>query len=332
MNVFKESDLKENLVAVERVAVIGYGNQGHAHALNLRDSGVDVVVGARQARAGWQRAQTDGFEPRTIAEAVRSAGYVVILLPDELQADVYGTEIGPALSPGATLVFAHGFGIAFDIIQPGEDHDVILVAPKGQGHYLRKSYVQGVGLPCLVGVGTDASGNAWQKALSYAQSVGCLGAGAIETTFRDEAVTDLFGEQVVLCGGVPALVKAAFDTLVEGGYPPEVAYIECLQELKIITDLMSDGGISDMKKKISRTAAWGSYLTENEIVTDKLKSTMRTILEKIESGEFAEGWRKETATGRRTLAGFVEKEAAHPIEEAGRPVRALMQPNKEDQS
>jgi ketol-acid reductoisomerase len=277
MNVFKETDLKENLLKGERVAVLGYGNQGHAHALNLRDSGVEVVVGAREGRNGWQRAQADGFIPQAVPDAVASAGFVAILLPDEFQARLFETEIGPALVPGATLIFAHGFGIAFDIIQPPSGHDVVLVAPKGQGHYLRKSYLAGVGLPCLAGVASDASGNAWQKALSYAQSVGCLGVGAIETTFRDEAVTDLFGEQTVLCGGVPALVKAAFDTLVEGGYPPEVAYIECLQELKIITDLMAAGGISYMKKKISRTAAWGSYLTGGDIATDKLKSTMRTI-------------------------------------------------------
>lgn len=322
--------MKENLLAGERVAVVGYGNQGHAHALNLRDSGIDVVVGAREGGNGWQRAKDDGFEPQPLPDAVRSAGYVVILLPDEIQAAVFEKEIAPVLKPGAALVFGHGFGIAFDLIKPPAGHDVILVAPKGQGHYLRKSYVEGTGLPCLAGVAADASGNAFQKALSYAKSVGCLGAGAIETTFRDEAVTDLFGEQAVLCGGVPALVTAAFDTLVDAGYPPEVAYIECLQELKIITDLMTAGGISEMKKKISRTAAWGSYVTEHDIITDKTRSTLRAILEKIESGEFADEWQRETASGQHKLAGFVEREAAHPIEKAGQPVRTLMRPVKEE--
>jgi ketol-acid reductoisomerase len=329
MNIFKEADLKTNLLAGRRVAVLGYGNQGHAHALNLRDSGADVVVGAREGRGAWRRAVADGFDPQPVPDAVRSSVCVAVLLPDEAQSGVFEKEIAPALSRGASLVFAHGFGIAFGMIQPPDGHDVVLVAPKGQGHYLRKSYVSGEGLPCLIGVSNDASGNAMQVALSYAQLVGCLGAGAIETTFRTEAVTDLFGEQAVLCGGVPGLVKAAFDTLVEGGYPPEVAYIECLHELKIITDLMTEGGISYMKKKISRTAAWGSYLTEREIATDKLRTTMRTILDKIESGEFAKGWQKEAAYGQPKLGEFVEAEAAHPIEKAGLPVRALMRPTKE---
>ncbi len=329
MNVLREADLKTNILLGQRVAVLGYGNQGHAHALNLRESGADVVVGAREGGGAWRRAERDGFAPLPVSDAVRSAACVAVLLPDEVQAGVFDNEIGPALTRGASLVFAHGFGIAFGFIHPPGGHDVVLVAPKGQGHFLRKSYSAGDGLPCLVGVALDASGKAMELALSYAQMLGCLRAGAIETTFRDEAVTDLFGEQAVLCGGVPALVKAAFDTLVEGGYPPEVAYIECLHELKIITDLMTEGGISYMKKKISRTAAWGSYLTERNIATDELRSTMRSILDRIESGEFADGWQKEAASGQRKLTEFVEAEAAHPIEKAGRPVRAIMRPVKE---
>ncbi|UCH83677.1 MAG: ketol-acid reductoisomerase [Candidatus Latescibacterota bacterium] len=331
MIVFKESDLTENLFEGGRIAVVGYGNQGHAHALNLRDSGINVVVGARPGRGAWQRAEADGFKPQTVPDAVRIADCVAVLLPDEVQAQAFENEIGPALSPGAALVFAHGFGVAFGHINPPGGHDVILVAPKGQGHFLRSSYVAGIGLPCLLGVEVDASGQAMQRALSYAQSVGCLGAGAIETTFREEAVTDLFGEQAVLCGGVPALVKAAFDTLVEAGYPPEVAYIECLHELKIITDLMAEGGVTYMKQKISRTAAWGSYLAEREIDTKALRATLRSILDRIESGEFADGWRDEAATGQRELGRLIDGEAAHGIENAGRPARALMQSAKEEE-
>ncbi|UCG53857.1 MAG: ketol-acid reductoisomerase [Candidatus Latescibacterota bacterium] len=330
MKVFKEEDLKTNHLDGASAAIVGYGNQGHAHALNLRDSGVRVVVGARKGGGAWQRAQADGFEPLSVPDAVSPADYVVILIPDEVQGDVFKNDIEPALRPDAALVFAHGFSVAFGIIRLPANHDVVLVAPKGQGHFLRKAYRMKIGLPCLVAVEADATGVAMQKALSYAQMLGCLGAGAIETTFRDEAVTDLFGEQAVLCGGVPAVVKAAYDTLVESGYPPEVAYIECLHELKIIADLIHEGGISYMKKRISRTAAWGSYLAENQIVSEQLRATMKSILERIESGEFADGWQKEAASGQRRLNEFIDDEAKHPIESAGVPVRALMHRRKEE--
>jgi ketol-acid reductoisomerase len=332
MRLYKEDDVTTNLIRGAPAAVVGYGNQGHAHALNLRDSGVNVIVGARPDGKAWRRAEDDGFEPRDVSEAVAAAEYVALLLPDEVQSEVYARDIAPRFSPGMTLVFAHGFGVEFGSIGVPEGCDLILVAPKGQGHYVRKSYTKGSGVPCLVAVEEDASGRAFQKALSYAQALGCLRVGAIETTFREEAVTDLFGEQAVLCGGVPALVKAAFDTLVEGGYPPEVAYIECLHELKIITDLMIDGGVTYMKERISRTAAWGSYLAEDRVVSEELKSTMTSLLEKIESGEFAHQWLEEAASGAARLGSFIDDESKHPIERAGISARAFMEGRKEENS
>lgn len=331
MRVFGMKDLTANVLCGSTIAVVGYGNQGHAHALNLRDSGAHVVVAARRGGAGWRRAEGDGFRPAGVAEAVDSAQCVAVLLPDEIQRDVFSSEIGPHLAPGATVVFAHGFSFAFGFVTAPERNDVVLVAPKSQGHYLRKTYSEG-GVPCLVGVGHDASGTALDKALSYAELIGCLQAGAMETTFRDEAVTDLFGEQVVLCGGVPALVKMAFETLVEKGYPPEVAYIECLQELKIITDLMVEGGISYMRERISRTAAWGSFLAEGKVASDALRSTMRSILEDIESGAFAAGWQAEASSGAPRLRECIEKESGHPIERAGAAARSLTRRSKEENS
>jgi ketol-acid reductoisomerase len=265
-----------------------------------------------------------------VADAVAGADVVAILLPDEIQSEVFAAEISPNLAPGAALVFAHGFTIAFGAITPPAGHDVILVAPKGQGHYLRKLYTEGHSLPCLLAVEVDASGSARDKALSYAQMVGCLGSAAIETTFREEAVTDLFGEQAVLCGGVPALVVAAFETLVEAGYTPEVAYIECLHELKIITDLMHTGGINHMRRRISRTAAWGGALTGQKIVCDDTRAKLREVLKSIESGEFAAGWREESRAGQKNLNEYVDKEARHDVESAGRRVRKLMPYLKEE--
>ncbi|MFQ5511574.1 MAG: ketol-acid reductoisomerase [Candidatus Krumholzibacteriia bacterium] len=332
MKVYREEDVGRESMRGARTAIIGYGNQGHAHALNLKESGADVVVGARRGGAGWARAESDGFEPLDVREAVEGADYVVMLLPDEAQAAVFGGEIREHLKAGAALVFAHGFTIGFGEIEPPPGHDVILVAPKGQGHFLRKLYTQGRGLMCLVAVERDASGSAKEKMLSYAHMLGCLRAGAIETTFREEAVTDLFGEQAVLCGGAPALVKAAFDTLVERGYDPHVAYIECLHELQIITDLMARGGLEFMREKISRTAAWGSYVAEETLVTEGVRARMKSLLTSIESGEFARGWRKESRDGQHGLRRHIAAEAKHPIESAGIPVRALMTYLKEDDS
>jgi ketol-acid reductoisomerase len=322
VRVYRENDVKQNDLKTASVAVIGYGNQGRAHALNLRDSGVAVTVGARKAGGGWKRAVTDGFEPLPTREAVSDADVVAILVPDEAQHRVFDEEIAPHLKSEAALVFAHGFAVAFGLIPPPAGHDVLLVAPKGQGDYLRKLYRQG--LPCLVAVERDVSGRALDRALSYAAGLGCLRAGAIETTFREEAITDLFGEQVVLCGGVPALVTAAFETLVANGYRPEIAYLECLHELQIITDLMQQGGVAGMRAKISRTAAWGSFGAADRIVTEKTRESMATLLRSIESGEFAEGWRREANDGQKRLNEMIDREARHSIEQAGRSVRELM--------
>ena len=330
MRVFTEKDLATNLVRGATVAVIGYGTQGRAHALNLRDGGARVVVGARPGGGGWRRAEADGFRPVSPAKAVEGAGYVAILLPDEIHHDTFARDIAPRLAPETALVFAHGFSVAFGFVRELGLNDVLLVAPKAQGHYLRKAFVDGAGVPCLVAVEKDASGRALERALSYADLLGCLRAGAIETTFRDEAVTDLFGEQVVLCGGVPALVKAAFETLVARGYPPEVAYIECLHELKIITDLMFEGGVSHMRGRISRTAAWGSYLAERRIVPDAVRTAMKSILDEIESGVFADGWQSEASSGSPRLDEFTAKESEHPIEQAGAAARAVIRHSKEE--
>ncbi len=332
MKVYRESDVTRNTMRGVRTAVIGYGNQGHAHALNLSESGVDVVVGTRRGGAGWRQAERDGFRPVEVSEAVVGAEYVALLLPDEVQARVFDEQIAPGLEPGSALIFAHGFTVAFGEIKPPAEHDLILVAPKGQGHFLRKLYTRRQGLMCLVAVERDASGHARDSMLSYAQMLGCLRAGAIETTFREEAVTDLFGEQAVLCGGTPALVKAAFETLVESGYDPHIAYIECLHELQIITDLMSRGGLQFMREKISRTAAWGSYVAEEAIVNGEVKSRMRSILKSIESGDFARGWREETNAGQERLGRSIAAEAQHPIESAGTPVRELMSYLEEEDS
>jgi ketol-acid reductoisomerase len=324
MKIYTETDLDKNLMKKATVAILGFGNQGHAQALNLRDNGIATVVGTRRGGTGWELAAKAGFDSVGIAEATSVADTVVILLPDEVHGTVFLEEIKPALKPGSTIIFPHGFTIAFGIVDPPPGHDVVLVAPKGQGHFLRKMFMASQALPCLVGVEQDVSGRALQRALSYAALIGCLGAGAVETTFREEAVSDLFGEQVVLCGGVPGLVKAAFETLVEAGFCPEIAYLECLHELKIITDLMYEGGVRYMRERISRTAAWGSFESVEKIVTPELRDTMAHILERIQSGEFARDWMKEAGDGQKRLTARTIEEAKHPIEKAGRRIRGLM--------
>ncbi len=332
MKIYREDDLRENRLRAAGVAILGYGNQGHAHALNLRDSGVEPVVGTRRGGTGWHEAVRAGFESVSVAEATARADVVVMMLPDEVQGDVFREEVAPALRPGATIVFPHGFAVAFGVVEPPPGHDVVLVAPKAQGHYVRRRFLEGGGVPCLVAVEQDASGRALEVALSYASLIGCLRAGAIETTFREEAVTDLFGEQAVLCGGVPALVRAAFDTLVTRGYAPEIAYLECLHELKIITDLMVEGGIADMRRRISRTAAWGSFGAGEAVVDENTRRRLAGLLDAIESGEFARGWLDEAAAGAPRLAARIREEAAHAVERAGRRVRALMQGTDEPEA
>lgn len=324
MKIYTEEDLDKNLLKKSTVAILGFGNQGHAHALNLRDNGITTVVGTRRGGTGWEQAAKAGFDSVGISEATAQADVVVILLPDEVHGTVFREEVEPALMPGSTILFPHGFTIAFGVVKPPPGHDVALVAPKGQGHFLRKMFMASQGLPCLVGVEQDVSGDALRKALSYAALIGCLSAGAVETTFREEAVTDLFGEQVVLCGGVPELVKAAFDTLVDAGYSPEVAYLECLHELKIIADLMYQGGVRYMRDRISRTAAWGSLEVGSKIVPPQAKETLVEILQRIQSGEFAKGWMTEAKAGQKNLKKMINGEAKHPIEKAGRRMRSLM--------
>jgi ketol-acid reductoisomerase len=323
MNVYRPHDLERNLIGARTVAVLGFGNQGHAHALNLRDSGANVIVGARPGGAGWAAAESAGFEPNTIAEATSRADVVAMLLPDEVQANVFAADIAPSLRDGAALVFAHGVTVAFGGVAPGPGRDLVLVAPKGQGHFLRREYQAGRSVPSMVAVESDSSGNALQLALSYAAHIGCLDAGAIATSFREEAITDMFGEQAVLCGGVPELVKAAFETLVAKGYSPEVAYIECLQELKIIADLMYEGGLHDMRERISKTAAWGSFESGPRIVTDETRRALEKILDDIASGRFAKRWLDQARAGQATLEARMQSEAAHEIERAGRNVRDL---------
>jgi ketol-acid reductoisomerase len=330
MKVYSDSDLAQNVLADRTVAVLGFGNQGHAHALNLRDSGARVVVGARPGGSGWNAALAEGFTPVAPAAAVAQADVVAVLVPDEAQAAMFRSLVAESLRPGAALVFAHGFSVAFGGVRVQDGHDVILVAPKGQGHFLRRMYVAGGGVPALVAVERDASGRAHETMLSYAASVGCLSSGAIATSFREEAVTDMFGEQAVLCGGVPELVKAAFDTLVARGYSPEVAYIECMHELKIIVDLMFDGGLHHMRERISRTAAWGSYQSGPRVVTQATRAALTGILDDIESGAFAQGWLTEAGSGLKQLNARTREEATHDIERAGQAVRALLDPTRKE--
>lgn len=324
MKIYTRDDLHRNVLKDAQIGILGFGNQGHAQAMNLRDSGVVPVVGTRRGGTGWERAVRAGFESVGIGEATSRSDVVVMLLPDEVQPQVFRDEIGPSLRPGTTIIFPHGFTVAFEAMEIPEGHDVVLVAPKGQGHFLRKMYQEGNGLPCLIGIETDASGEAFARALSYADLIGCLSAGAIRTSFREEAITDLFGEQVVLCGGVPELVKRAFDCLVERGYSPEVAYIECLHELKIITDLMYQGGIKYMRDRISGTAAWGSFKTGGRVIDDRVYETMKEVLDDIESGRFAEGWLEQAESGQRELRTLMREESTHGSESAGRKVRRLM--------
>ena len=332
MKVFTAADLAEDHLKNATVAVLGYGNQGHAHAQNLRDSGTHVVVGARASGAAASAARRDGFHVVELSDATAAADVVAVLLPDEIQSEVFAQAIAPALRPGASLIFAHGFTVAFNAIRLPQGHDVVLVAPKAQGHFVRSEFLEKRGVPCMLGVQLDASGKAQQKALAYAARIGCLRAGAIATSFREEAVTDLFGEQAVLCGGVPELVKAAFETLVARGYAPEVAYIECLQELKIIADLMYEGGLHYMRTHISGTAAWGSFASGGRIVTDETRRALASILDDIEAGKFAREWLKETRAGQKNLSARIRDEAQHEIESAGRTARALMQSNERNKA
>jgi ketol-acid reductoisomerase len=306
------------------VAIIGYGSQGHAHALNLKESGVNVVVGLRSDSASVAKAKEQGLEVLEPAEAAAKGDLVMILVPDELQGDLYRSDIAPGIKPGNALVFAHGFSVHFGQIVPPAGVDCFLVAPKGPGHLVRRQYTEGMGVPGLIAIQQDATGNARDLALAYAKGIGCTRAGVIETTFAEETETDLFGEQVVLCGGLSELVRAGFETLVEAGYQPEMAYFECLHELKLIVDLIYEKGISGMRYSISNTAEYGDISRGPRIVTEETRAEMRTILKEIQTGEFAREWLLENKVGRPRFNAIGRRQADHQIEEVGKKLRGMM--------
>jgi ketol-acid reductoisomerase len=323
-NVYYEKDADPSLIAGRKVAIIGYGSQGHAHALNLRDSGVDVRVGLREGSASAAKAEAAGLKVMSIADAAAEADLIMILAPDTEQKKIYEESIAPNLSSGDALFFAHGFNIRFGQITPPEGVDVAMVAPKGPGHLVRRTYTEGGGVPALIAVHQDASGKARDLALSYASAIGGARAGVLETTFDEETETDLFGEQVVLCGGVTALVQAGFETLVEAGYQPESAYFECLHELKLIVDLMYENGIAGMRFSISDTAEYGDLTRGPRIVNEATKAEMKKILEEIQSGKFAEEWIAENRNGRPNYTALKAKGAEHQVEKVGAELRAMM--------
>jgi ketol-acid reductoisomerase len=322
--MYYDKDADIGLILARKVAVIGYGSQGHAHALNLKDSGVDVVVGLPASSKSVANAKAAGLNVLGIADAARWADVIMMLIPDQHQAKVYKADIEPQLAPGKMLMFAHGFAVRFNWIVPPTDIDVAMVAPKAPGHRVREVFVEGAGTPALLAVHQDVTGTAKALALSYARAIGCTRAGVIETTFAEETETDLFGEQAVLCGGTAALVKAGFETLIEAGYQPEVAYFECLHELKLIVDLMYRGGLQYMRYSISDTAEYGDYTAGSRIVTAETKATMKRLLQEIQSGEFARRWIAENEAGCPNFRAMREQDRNHPIEVVGVKLRAMM--------
>jgi len=325
MRVHYDRDADVNLIKGKRVAIVGYGSQGHAHALNLRDSGVrQVSVALRPGSASATKAEAENFKVQTPAEAAAWADVVMVLAPDEIQADIYRNHLADNLRDGTALAFAHGLNIHFSLIEPRRDLDVFMVAPKGPGHTVRAEYLGGGGVPCLLAVEQNPSGNAHDIGLSYASAIGGGRAGIIETTFREECETDLFGEQVVLCGGLTSLIKAGFETLVEAGYAPEMAYFECLHEVKLIVDLIYEGGIANMRYSISNTAEYGDYTRGNRIITDETKAQMRRILSEIQNGQFAREWMLENRVGQTSFKAMRRLEAEHTIESVGTRLRDMM--------
>jgi ketol-acid reductoisomerase len=321
--MFYEHHADLSLFSEKTVAVIGYGSQGHAQAQNLRDSGVHVIVGLRKGKS-WEKAEADGFQVFEVDEAVKRADVVQLLLPDELQAKVYKEQVEPHLKPASALFFSHGFNIHFGQIVPPEDVDVILVAPKSPGHLVRRVYCEGFGVPALIAVHQDATGNAHALALAYCKGIGSTKAGVIQTTFKEETETDLFGEQAVLCGGVSQLIKSGFETLVEAGYQPEVAYFECLHELKLIVDLMYENGLSGMRYSISDTAEYGDYVSGKRVVAESSREAMKQLLKEIQDGTFARRWIEENQTGRKQFTAMREAEKEHEIERVGAKLREMM--------
>ncbi len=318
----KDADLSK--LDGKTVAVIGFGSQGHAHALSLKDSGVDVVVGLREDSSSVQKAQADGLRVLPVADAASEGDVVMILLPDEKQADIWEAEIRDGIAPGNLLMFAHGFSIHFGQIDPGPEVDVGMVAPKSPGHLVRRQFVEGNGVPGLVAIHRDASGNARELVLAYAKGIGCTRAGVIETTFKDETETDLFGEQAVLCGGVSELVRAGYETLVDAGYDPRLAYFECLHELKLIVDLMYEKGITGMRYSVSNTAEYGDLTRGKRVIDDRARAAMREILAEIQSGDFAREWIAENKAGQENFQRMREEQKGHQIEREGRELRSMM--------
>lgn len=322
--IYYDNDADLGLLNDKKVAVIGYGSQGHAHALNLRDSGVDVRVGLYEGSKSWPKAEADDLSVKTVAEATKEADIVMIVAPDTKQRAIYEQSIGPNLQAGNMLMFAHGFNIRFGQIVPPKNVDLTLIAPKAPGHRVRELFAEGVGTPGLLAVEQDATGQATALALAYAKGIGCTKAGVIETTFAEETETDLFGEQVVLCGGVSALIESGFNTLVEAGYQPEIAYFECLHELKLIVDLMYQGGLSYMRYSISDTAEQGDYTAGPKIITDDTRQTMKKILADIQSGAFAEEWIEENETGLKNFSAARQAHRQSQIEQVGKNLRQMM--------
>ncbi|MEK4184166.1 ketol-acid reductoisomerase [Bacillus sp. FSL K6-1145] len=323
VKVYYNGDIQENVLNGQKVAIIGYGSQGHAHALNLKESGVDVIVGVRKG-GSYTKAQEDGHQVFTVKEAAAQADIVMVLLPDEQQKKVYDEEIKDQLEAGNSLVFAHGFNVHFHQIVPPSDVDVYLVAPKGPGHLVRRTYEQGAGVPALFAIYQDVSGQAKDKALAYAKAIGGARAGVLETTFKEETETDLFGEQAVLCGGLTSLVKAGFETLTEAGYQPELAYFECLHELKLIVDLMYEEGLEGMRYSISDTAQWGDFVSGPRVVDANVKESMKAVLTDIQNGTFAKEWIVENQVNRPRFNAINANENEHQIEIVGRKLREMM--------
>jgi len=321
---YHDQDADLSIIQQKKVAIIGYGSQGHAHALNLKDSGVEVRVGLPESSKSIDKAKKAGLQVSSVSDAAAWADVIMILTPDHSQGETYAKDIAPNLRPGKTLMFAHGFNIRFGTIEPPKNIDVSLVAPKAPGHRVREVFTEGGGTPGLVAIHQDASGRALADALSYAKGIGCTRAGVIQTTFAEETETDLFGEQAVLCGGTAALVKAGFETLVNAGYQPEIAYFECLHELKLIVDLMYRGGLAYMRYSVSDTAEYGDYIAGPRIVTDETRAEMKKLLTEIQNGTFAKNWIDENRTGRKQFNETRKQEAQHPIEEVGARLRAAM--------
>ncbi|MDE0165809.1 MAG: ketol-acid reductoisomerase [Bryobacterales bacterium] len=322
--IYYEKDGSLDPLLDKTVAIIGYGSQGHAHALNLKDSGINVVVGLYEGSKSWPQAEAAGLKVMTTADASKAADAVMILVSDHIQGDLYRNEIAPNLSDGDTVMFAHGFNIHFNEIEPGPNLDVSMIAPKAPGHRVRELFTEGVGVPGLLAIHQDASGNAKENGLAYALALGCLKAGVIETTFREETESDLFGEQSVLCGGCSELIRAGFETLVEAGYAPEIAYFECLHELKMIVDLIQEGGLNYMRYSVSDTAEYGDYTSGPRVIDAHVRETMKSILADVQSGKFAREWMDENRAGRQKFLAMRKAQQTQPIEEVGGSLREMM--------